>query len=105
MRSAMSFRKSKIPWTARSLCVLALLPLLVTASRAFPGQDKAVQLESSSECSRPDPFGNIVESDRSKGEKRAANERPSKTIQLRSARNGYVSFHLIVKSPQGGPYS
>src|SRR5262249_53280498 len=38
-------------------------------------------------------------------EKRAANERPSKTIQLRSARNGYVSFHLIVKSPQGSPYS
>src|SRR5499433_513948 len=62
-------------------------------------------LEASSEYSRPDPFGGIVEADRDKDQKRNADEADLKAIQLRAARNGYVSFHLMVKIPQGGPYS
>lgn len=101
----MSFRKNMDSWPGRPLYALALLPLLATAALPFSPTDQAVQLEASSEYSRPDPFGNIVEADRGNGEKRGANQVGLKTIQLRTARNGYVSFHLMVKLPQGGPYS
>ncbi len=101
----MSLRKDIISWLGRSLCVLALLPLLAAAVLPFSPLDQMIQLEATSEYSRPDPFGNIVEADRGNGEKRDANEAKLKTIQLRAARNGYVSFHLMVKIPQGGPYS
>ena len=83
----------------RTINVLALLPLLGAAVLPFPSADYSVQLEASSEYSRPDPFGNIVEKDKGKG------EGEFNPIQLRGARNGYVSFHLIAKVPQGGPYS
>src|SRR5215831_4268772 len=101
----MSIRKRVISLSRRSLHVLALLPLLVAAALPFSRADQVVQLEASSEYSRPDPFGGIVEADRGKDEKRNADEADLKAIQLRAARNGYVSFHLMVKIPQGGPYS
>jgi hypothetical protein len=63
------------------------------------------QLEVFSEYSRTDPFGNIVEADQGKGEKQNAKEAQPKSIQLRTARNGYLSFQLMVKVPQGGQYS
>lgn len=48
---------------------------------------------------RPDPFGAIVEPDRSFGAK------PLKTISLRAARGGYASFHLAVNLPEPGDYT
>ncbi len=100
----MSFWKSMIFRSGHFMQVLALLPLFSTAAHPFSPQDQAVQLEVSSEYSRPDPFGAIVEADLGKNEKRA-NDGDLNTIQLRAARNGYISFHLTAKLPQGGPYS
>src|SRR5262245_47946824 len=105
MRNTMPFWKRMISWQGRSIRVLALLSLLATMVLPFSPGDQTVQLEASSEYSRPDPFGNIVEVDREKSEKRDAIEGAVNTIQLRAARNGYVSFHLMAKLPQGGPYS
>ncbi len=101
----MRFRKSVIFRSGHLLQVLALLPLLAAAALPFPGQDQTVQLEASSEYSRPDPFGGIVEADRGKNEKPNANEAGLKAVQLQAARNGYVSFYLTAKRPQGDPYS
>ncbi|MDX2032191.1 MAG: hypothetical protein SF339_16070 [Blastocatellia bacterium] len=98
----MSFWKSLYSRAGRSLRILALLPLLAMAALPFSAHGQTVQLEASSEYSRPDPFGNIVEADRSKGENRDAKDSPG---LLRAARNGYASFHLTAKLPAGGPYS
>ena len=53
-------------------------------------------LEAWPEYLRPDPFGGVVAADR-----RAS---PG-VLSLAGARGGYVSFHLVVKLPEGGPYS
>ncbi len=99
MKNIMSFWNSMNSRARRTIPVLALLPLLGSAVLPFSPGDQSVQLETSSEYSRPDPFGNIVEADKGKG------EREFNPVQLRGARNGYVSFHLIAKVPQGGQYS
>jgi len=101
----MPFRKSVKFWFRHLTHVLALLPLLVAMALPFPREYQVVQLEASSEYSRPDPFGGIVEADRGKDQKRNTNEAKLNAIQLQAARNGYVSFHLTVKMPNGGPYS
>jgi hypothetical protein len=48
---------------------------------------------------RPDPFGGIVAPDRVQG---AA---PLHAVKLEAARGGYVSFHLVINSPEGGAYT
>lgn len=104
----MSFIKSMIFGPKGSFRILALLPLLALAALPCSAAGQTVQVEAASEYSRPDPFGNIVEADRDNGDKRGAKDADLKTIQpgvIRAARNGYASFHLIVKIPQGGPYS
>ncbi len=62
---------------------------------AFPVLPGAT-LEAWPEYLRPDPFGGIVAADR------AATPTP---LDLAGPRNGYVSFHLIVNLPRGGPYT
>lgn len=73
------------------------------------GADQAAgreaHLEAAAEFLRPGPFGNIVEADRGRGAKQGQSHAPTGTINLRAARHGYVSFHLIAELPQGGPYS
>ncbi len=70
-------------WLAGVLA-LADLPLAAGAS-----------LEALPEYLRPDPFGGLVAVDSSPG---AA---PPKTLRLTGARAGYLSFHLVVKAPEG----
>ncbi len=101
----MSSRNSIISWSVRSFHAFVPLLLFVVAVLPFSRGDQQIQLEALSEYSRPDPFGNIVEADKGKGGNLNTNEAEPKTIQLRSARNGYLSFYLMVKIPQGGPYS
>lgn len=56
-------------------------------------------LEGLPEYLRPDPFGGVVRVD---GGGAGAFR---KAIELAGARGGYVSFHLVVKMPEGGAYT
>src|SRR2546428_4546030 len=79
------------------LCSIACLAL-------FAGKASAADLVAYSEYLRPDPFGQIVASDRSGGNSHGEDAK-TKVVQLRAARNGYASFHLAVHMPNGGAYS
>lgn len=73
----------------------AAVALLPTISLAAHG---AIRLEATIEHLRPDPFGGIVAPDRPGGGFETA-------LHLEGARGGYVSFHLVVKMAQPGPYA
>ncbi len=79
------------------LCCLTCLAL-------FAGKASAADLVAYSEYLRPDPFGQIVVSDRSSANSQGEGAK-TKVIELRAARNGYASFHLAVHMPNGGAYS
>ncbi len=78
----------------------------VSYSRFFPdpniqsSEKGDLHLEATSEFSRTDPNGKIVASDRS----RKPQARSTHSYRMQAARNGYASFHLVVKAPPG-PYS
>ncbi|HEU0005275.1 MAG TPA: hypothetical protein VFS12_04720, partial [Terriglobia bacterium] len=65
----------------------------------------ALDLDAYSEYLRPGPDGKPVLADRSTGEPHGNLYTKPKTIQLRAARNGYVSFFLVVKESGETPYS
>jgi len=67
-----------------------ILPALATT--VLSGQS----LELYSEFQRVDPFGNILRSDRA--------ETPREILSPAVARNGYVSFHVVVSVPRGMNY-
>lgn len=71
----------------------------VTSEDAAP-EENPLQIKVQSEFTRTDPFGKIVASDRSLN----AQTTTSRTHRIRAARNGYASFHLVVKASPG-PYS
>jgi len=72
----------------KCLLIAACFPLA-----ARPG----IRLEATPEYLRPDPFGGIVAAD-GPGSFRNA-------MQLKGARGGHVSFHLVAKMSQRGPYT
>jgi Domain of unknown function (DUF4091) len=90
----------KTPWNLRRLWVASLLFVLLG-----PGSLSALDLEAYSEFSRPGPDGSPVLADRSKGESSGDLRTKPNTIQLRTARNGYVSFFLVVKELSEARYS
>ena len=57
-------------------------------------------LEALPEFFRPDPFGEVVRADRGGGLGAFRNG-----VALQAARGGYVSFHLLAKVPESGPYT
>jgi hypothetical protein len=69
---------------------IRLLTLSLAAAWA-----QGAALEMLPEYLRPDPYGGLVPADR-QADRRA--------VVLRGARNGWVSFQLLVKLPQPGPY-
>jgi len=72
----------------------------------LPGQCRAAAgLEVLPEFLRPDPFGGIVAPDRSGADLRSSLYDARHRVALTGARGGYVSFHLLVKSPAPGPYT
>ncbi|MCW5980608.1 MAG: DUF4091 domain-containing protein [Bryobacteraceae bacterium] len=72
--------------------------LLISLAVCLSGAQRlpSASLELLPEFLRPDPFGGIVAPDRGSARAQAP---------LIAARGGYVSFHLVVKLPDGGPYS
>lgn len=66
--------------------------LLALATTVLRGQS----LELYSEFQRVDPFGNILKSDRA--------ETPREILSPAVARNGYLSFHVVVSVPRGMNY-
>ena len=66
---------------------------------------RAIDLDAYPEYLRPGPDGKPVSADRSAGEPHGNLYIRPKTIQLRAARNGYVSFFLVVKESGETPYS
>jgi hypothetical protein len=101
----MTFEKCIISLSGRLFLVFALMASTGGAILPFPRVSQQPQLEVLSEYTRTDPFGNIVEADRGKGERENTNKAQPKTIQQRTARNGYLSFQLMVRIPQGSPYT
>jgi len=65
----------------------------------------ALDLDAYPEYLRPGPDGNAVSADRSTTDPRGNLFTRSKAIQLRAARNGYVSFFVVVKHSGETPYS
>jgi len=65
---------------------------------AFGLAARDIRLEATPEYLRPDPFGAIVPPDRGAGGFLNA-------LKLEGARGGHVSFHLVVKISQPGPYT
>jgi hypothetical protein len=64
----------------------------------------AAELTALPEFLRPDPFGGVVSVDRPSVAGEAFFHDPSRPLVLTGSRGGYVSFHLIVKMPEGGNY-
>jgi hypothetical protein len=64
---------------------------LLLAAPRLPG----AALEILPEYLRPDPFGSVAGPDRKSSRT---------TVELRGAGGGWVSFQLVVKLPEGGPY-
>ena len=65
----------------------------------------ALDLDAYPKYLRPGPDGKPVLADRSTGEPRGNLYTRPRTIRLRAARNGYVSFFLVVKESGQTPYS
>ena len=84
----------------RRLSLLALFFLLCPAySRGAAG------LEALPQFLRPDPFGGIVKSDQGGEHLRAVLYDAHHRVALKGWRGGYVSFQLVVRSPEPVPYS
>ncbi len=64
----------------------------------------AAELTALPEALRPDPFGGIVAVDRGAGDPLRTFHTTGNPLSLTGARAGYVSFHLVVKMPEGGDY-
>jgi hypothetical protein len=91
----------------------------LTAGVPLAAQNAGIELLATPEYLRPDPFGGIVAPDKSGSDKVAPDKIGSDkiapgdigaggfsgTLHLEGARGGYVSFHLIVKMSQPGPYT
>ena len=73
-----------------------MTPLLLVLACGLAAQ--GIRLEATPEYLRPDPFGGIVPADRGPGGF-------SNSLKLEGARGGHVSFHLVVKMSQPGPYT
>ncbi len=86
-------------WNLKRACSLHFWRFagLLLLCRAAAG----AELTALPETLRPDPFGGVVAADRTAGEPATDPRRP---FALTGARAGYVSFHLVVKLPQGGDY-
>lgn len=54
---------------------------------------------------RPDPFGGVVAQDGAPDDLRKATFNAREGLSLQALRGGYVSFHLVAKLPQPGPYA
>ena len=65
----------------------------------------ALDLDAFPEYQRPGPDGKVVLADRSTGKPHGNLYTRAKTIQLRAARNGYVSFFMVLKQVGETPYS
>ena len=85
------------PNTLRMLTVVGLLFC------AWQGA-AAAELTAVPEHLRPDPFGGIVAADRAGDEAPLPLYSARRPFTLTGARNGYVSFHLVVKMPETGAY-
>jgi hypothetical protein len=85
--------------------IIAPFILLLAMVSSGWAQARGPSLEVSSEYARLDPFGGVVEKDRIVPAPGDAKPATAKTLELRSARNAYVSFQLSAKLPAGGPYS
>ena len=70
-------------WTSPSKLIFSIL--------VFTSACSALDLRVLPEFYRPDPFGGVVEADRS------APPPPSKILRMRVARNGYASSHLVIE--------
>ena len=66
---------------------------------------RSLDLDAYPEYLRPGPDGTAVSADRSTGEPHGSLYTGPKTIRLRAARNGYVSFFVVVKQAGETPYS
>ncbi len=64
----------------------------------------AVEVTALPEHLRPDPFGGIVAVDRTGDDAQPAAYGARRPLTLTGARNGYVSFHLVVKIPDTSAY-
>ncbi|HXI42913.1 MAG TPA: hypothetical protein VNH83_23225, partial [Bryobacteraceae bacterium] len=85
-----------------------LLALGLTAGMPAAAQNAGFQLLATPEYLRPDPFGGIVAADRTAPDKSAPDTATagfSNKLRLEGARGSYVSFHLVVKMSQPGPYT
>src|SRR4026207_1956115 len=76
----------------KSLLLFSLLSGLLSHRLLF-----ALDLDAYPEFLRPGPDGNAVSADRNTGEPRGNLYTNPRTIRLRAARNGYVSFFVVVK--------
>jgi hypothetical protein len=65
----------------------------------------SLDLDAYPEYLRPSPDGKAVAADRSMGEPHGNLYISPRTIRLRAARNGYVSFFVVVKQAEETPYS
>src|SRR5882724_10361530 len=81
----------------------------LTAGVPLAAQNAGIELLATPEYLRPDPFGGKVAPDKIGSDKIAPGHIGaggfSSTLHLEGARGGYVSFHLIVKMSQPGPYT
>ena len=71
------------------------------SSLVFCQQAIAVNLHALPEYLRPDPFGGIVAPDKSAAGPNSEVMKWRRAVDIQAARNGYVSFHLIVEAPEG----
>ncbi len=83
----------------RKYVVSAVFPVLLLAKMTT-----AAELAALPEELRPDPFGGIVAVDRGAGDSLAGFPTTRNPLSLAGARGGYVSFHLVVKLPEGGEF-
>src|SRR4029077_2190816 len=96
-----------------------VLALGLMAGVPLAAQIAGMELLASPEYLRPDPFGGIVAPDKVAPDRVVSDKvapdklRPDKVgargfsnpLHLEGARGGYVSFHLVVKMSQHGPYA
>lgn len=64
----------------------------------------AAELTALPEFLRPDPFGGIVSIDKATASPQPGFHDTRRPLSLTVSRGGYVSFHLVVKMPEGGSY-
>jgi len=72
---------------------------------ALLSRASAAELRAFPEYLRPDPFGGVVAQDNMQEGSREGINNARGAVVLQGARGGYVSFHLVAKLPQAGPYA